>query len=218
MLPNLQEVENGIIDLNNTTINNKYIFLVNNIDFYNNNVVNNYKNYFDDFLLDLLRDEYYDEEYKIYYDTWYNVFNDIIVDINDEKLNISKKKNRNDTEYRDAVNKMYYNCQVTNTSPKLDNLDVAHIHEFKNCRNNYDRYNKFNGLVLRSDIHRTWDAGNNLKLCYDDNTSTIFFKVLTKEFKEKYLEFLDNDGNIPVKIKSEYYVEYKKYIIKRNNI
>ena len=217
LLPNLQTVEIGIIDLNDTTKDSKYRFLSNNIDFYNNNVVNNYKDYFDDFLLDFLKEECFDENYKNYYNIWLNTFNNIIADINKEKSNISQKTNRNDGEYRKAVKQMYIECQVTNTSPKLDNLDVAHIHEFKNCKNDFDRYNKFNGLLLRSDIHKSWDEGNNLILCYNDNTSTVYFKVLTDEFKKSYSEFLDNNENIPVNIKSEYYENYKKYIIKRNN-
>lgn len=218
LLPNLQKIEFGIIDLNDTTIQNKYKFLSKNIDFYNNNIVNNYKNYFDDFLLDFLKNSFLDENYENYYNIWLNIFNDIINDINNEKLNTSKKINRNDEEYCKAVKEMYVNCQVTNISPKLDNLEVAHIHEFKNCSNDFDRYNKFNGLLLRSDIHKSWDKGNNLKLCYDDNSSTIFFKVLTNNFKESYSKFLDNNENIPVNIKTEYYQQYKTYIIKRDTM
>lgn len=217
LLPNLQKIEIGIIDLNDTTTNNKYKFLSNNIDFYNDNVVNNYKNYFDDFLLDFLKEEYYDENYEYYFNNWIITFNNIIEDINKQKLNISQKINRNDEEYCNAVKEMYIKCQVTNTPQKLDNLEVAHILEFKNCENDFDRYNKFNGLLLRSDIHKSWDKGNNLKLCYNDHNSSIFFKVLTDEFKEAYSIFLDSYSNIPVNIKSEYYTNYKKYIIKRDN-
>jgi hypothetical protein len=133
--------------------------------------------------------------------------------------------NRKDEEYKKSVKEMYSVCQVTGYH--YFGCEVAHIWEFKDCETDEDKYNKFNGLLLKAQIHKYWDAGY-LILNYDENTRSIYFKininkVNTKENSDLFYNDLMNELTIKdinekayINYCEEYFNSYTFFIKKRN--
>lgn len=146
--------------------------------------------------------------------------------IEDNNLNYTQKINRKDDEYKNKIKEMYYSCQVTNTH--IIGCQVAHILEFKNCENDNDRYNKFNGLLLKAQIHLYWDS-NFLQLKFDEYTKDIYItvninKLNNLEDKDNLLECLLSELNIKnenekcfINYDKKHFESYSYYIKRRNN-
>ena len=141
--------------------------------------------------------------------------------------NYSRIKIRSDYDFKNDVKKLAnYKCQITNTH--LKGCEVAHILDFQYCEYNSDKYSAYNGLLLKTQIHKYWDA-DYIKLEFDVKNNTIFF-VLNND----KIELEDNSDILLMNIRYElsnnlysdkYYLnfckdnfnEYKYYISARND-
>lgn len=164
---------------------------------------------------------------------------------NDKDNNEEIKQKRKDANYKNNVMQLCeYKCVVTG---KVLNCEVAHIYEFKDCEYNCDKYDKFNGLYLKGDIHKLWD-NKYLIIDYDNNNRTIYFRINTdninlqdnfsikiKEilkdcnilFDDENVSYTASDNTImldkikelkiKININTEHFNYYKNYINKRNH-
>lgn len=166
-----------------------------------------------------------------------NFFNNILLIAlnNKEKNNNNKiisisndftlRNIRNDEEYKRNIKSMYSECQVSGYH--ILGCEVAHIWEFKDCETNDDKYNKFNGLLLKSQIHKYWDA-NYLIINYDLVKKTLYFVInYSKIININNYELLLNNILEELKLKThnekcfinfnkDYFNSYVYFIKKRN--
>jgi hypothetical protein len=167
-------------------------------------------------LTNKLKNDYSKNEIMQFITEWQQVYNEVIT--NNEQ-SYSTRENRNDKTFKKAVRDRANNkCQVSNYTDLLGNFDVAHIFEFAECNNEYEKYDVNNGLLLRTDIHRAWD-NNSLIIEYDKTTRTIYFKMNNQQFKlsETYLAYYETEYNIiHINTDDQYFEEYCKYIDLRN--
>lgn len=180
-----------------------------------------YKTFINEYINEYLYYDLYDfcnyTDYEInkIIDEWKRIYNEVI---NNMVISMSKRENRNDKTFKEGVRDRANNkCQVCGYYNTLNNFDVAHIYEFAECSNDYEKYNVNNGLLLRSDIHRAWDAGH-LIIEYDISSRAIYFKMDNRfKLSETYLSCYETDFNIiPIKFEDEYFEEYCKFIDLRN--
>jgi len=162
-----------------------------------------------------------------------NYIDNIILNFNlKTKLDLKYNKIRYDIKYKSDVKELFNNeCVVTKTI--LIN-EVAHILEFKDCKFEHDKYNKFNGLYINKNLHYLWD-NNLLILDYCLKTKQIYFKINIEKLNNKinkdkkiieilyYCMIKDYDINniqflhILLNINKKYFDNYKYYIDLRNN-
>lgn len=141
----------------------------------------------------------------------------------------TKRKQRNDSEYKkEVINLANNKCQLTGTHIK--GCEVAHILDFQYCEYNCDKYSPYNGLLLKAQIHKYWDA-NYLKLNFNIKNETIYFtinydKIKLEHDSETLIEDIKNElcyntnynasDEFFLTINNEYFNEYKYYISSRN--
>lgn len=178
-----------------------------------------------------------------------NVISKYLNDTKDNKDNNDNneeiKQKRKDANYKNNVIQLCeYKCVVTG---KVLNCEVAHIYEFKDCEYDCEKYDKFNGLYLKGDIHKLWD-NKYLIIDYDNTNKNIFFRINTDninlqdnssiKIKEilKDCNIIFDDENesytasdntimldkikelkITININTDYFNYYKNYINKRNH-
>ena len=147
-------------------------------------------------------------------------------DINEELDKYKLNNIRNDRDYKNKIRQMYLVCQVSGYH--MLGCEVAHIWEFKDCETTEDKYHKFNGLLLKTQIHRYWDAGY-IKLGYNLNDRTIYFmidndKIINIDNKSLFLDNLLSELNLKnindkcyVNFNKEYFNSYLHFIRRRDN-
>lgn len=146
---------------------------------------------------------------------WKKIFSEIKSENN---INYSIKQRRTDETFKKEIRKRENNkCQVSGYYDTFKNFECAHIYEFSECNNDYEKYDMTNGLLLRTDIHRAWDAGY-LIIEYNLESRKIFFRVDNSiKLSETYLACYETDFNIiPIKFEEQYFEEFCKYIDLRN--
>lgn len=146
---------------------------------------------------------------------WQQIFSEIKSENN---YNYSIKKRRSDETFKKEIRERENNkCQVSGYTDTFKNFECAHIYEFANCVDDYEKYDSTNGFLLRSDIHKAWDAGI-LHIEYDLSNRQIFFRVDNRiKLSETYLAHLETRFNvIPINIKDELFEVHCKYIDLRN--
>lgn len=144
---------------------------------------------------------------------------------------------RNDIIFKNDVKEnANFKCQITNTH--LKGCEVAHILDFQYCNYNCDKYSPYNGLLLKTQLHRYWDK-DYLKLDFDidiENKKEVIFFVLNYDkikLEDNYdklitdikkeLCFENNTFNATddmryfLNFKKEDFDEYKYYISLRND-
>lgn len=62
-----------------------------------------------------------------------------------------------DAKFADAIRKRDQKCWITERYGKR--CEVAHIYEYKYCKDSGDRYNINNGILLDAGLHKLWDMG-----------------------------------------------------------
>lgn len=145
------------------------------------------------------------------------------------KIKIKQTISRNDYTFKKELKQLYNICQVTGCH--ISCCDVAHILEFKDCTTNVDRYNKYNGLLLKGDIHRFWDLGY-IKLNFDNTNNdncSIFFTINKEKINHQLdnhnllfnvideLKLSDENAKCYLYFHKEYFNDYKYYIARRND-
>jgi hypothetical protein len=189
--------------------------------------LNKYKDYSYSFIdyLKFMRDEY--DILRLD-----NIINNFLLKSEEDK---TEKIIRKDAKYKNNVKELCNNiCIVTGNT--LCN-EVAHIHEFKDCDYDDDKYCKFNGLYLQNNIHELWDKYKLLKAEYCIETKDIYFiinkeilyndgdnietlkEILRKcnyQYTGDYSNITLEDIKIPININKDYFNYYKYYIDKRN--
>lgn len=128
-------------------------------------------------------------------------------------------KSRNSNEFVNNVKQLANNkCQVT----ALSNIfcQVCHIYPFSKCILDNDKYNKYNGLLLKDTIHKLFDK-NIIKIYYDDNNANIYFKINKHIFTEKttilneiLLELDNNINYVNLSLDDIYNIKFNIYIDK----
>jgi hypothetical protein len=169
-----------------------------------------------------------------------NIYNTLLISLfNEEEVNKTKVNiSRSDNTFKKEVKQLYNTCQVSGCH--ISCCDVAHILEFKDCTTNIDRYNKYNGLLLKGDIHRYWDLGY-IKLNFDNNYDNnnydnnnydnclIYFTINKDKINQQLdshnllfnvideLKLNDENEKCYLNFHKEYFNAYKYYITRRND-
>lgn len=218
MLIDLQLVEENILNLTFESIDIKINMLLNLFFSKNKEQLDDFKYYFNNYLKYLLEYNLELAEYEVekYNSEWLNALEVAINYYHDLSLKHSIK--RNDQKFREEVIKLSnYKDQVYGHVNNFGDQEICHIYEFKNCNNDNDRYNKFNGLNLTASIHKAWD-NNGFKISYNEKNKNIFFILMIEDIDNKFIDIIDENGNIPIIYNKLYFEEYKKYIDMRNNL
>jgi hypothetical protein len=132
----------------------------------------------------------------------------VIYDILNYNPDNTKLQEQRKEEFADIIRKRDTVCWVTGRY--AERCEVAHIYEYKDCKDTGDRYNINNGILLDAGLHKLWDINE------------IIFEPLTEssaQFKiNPYSIALEHDIPellIPIEI-SNITPEMMKFIKMRN--
>jgi len=98
-----------------------------------------------------------------------SVIYDILYSIPD---NLENQQQRT-CDFADAVKERDIVCRITGRF--AERCQVAHIYEYKDCKDSGDRYNINNGILLDAGLHKLWDMN---EIVFEPlNETTALFKI-----------------------------------------